>query len=211
MKTPESLYSLFLKHRKVSTDSRNLEKDAIFFALRGDNFDGNQFVLQAIENGAAAAVSDRTEFSEHPQVWVVDDTLRALQQLARMHRKAMPAKVIGITGSNGKTTTKELIAAVLSKKYEVLYTRGNLNNHIGVPLTLLQLKPDTELAVIEMGANHQGEIAALSRLAMPDFGLITNIGKAHLEGFGGFTGVINAKSELFAYLDDRWGQGIRKY
>ena len=206
MKTPESLYSLFLKHRKVSTDSRNLEKDAIFFALRGDNFDGNQFVLQAIENGAAAAVSDRTEFSEHPQVWVVDDTLRALQQLAMMHRKAMPAKVIGITGSNGKTTTKELIAAVLSKKYEVLYTRGNLNNHIGVPLTLLQLKPDTELAVIEMGANHQGEIAALSRLAMPDFGLITNIGKAHLEGFGGFTGVINAKSELYAYLDDHGGK-----
>lgn len=206
MKTPESLYSLFLKHRKVSTDSRNLEKDAIFFALRGDNFDGNQFVLQAIENGAAAAVSDRTEFSEHPQVWVVDDTLRALQQLAMMHRKAMPAKVIGITGSNGKTTTKELIAAVLSKKYEVLYTRGNLNNHIGVPLTLLQLKPDTELAVIEMGANHQGEIAALSRLAMPDCGLITNIGKAHLEGFGGFTGVINAKSELYAYLDDHGGK-----
>lgn len=206
MKTPESLYSLFLKHRKVSTDSRNLEKDAIFFALRGDNFDGNQFVLQAIENGAAAAVSDRTELSEHPQVWVVDDTLRALQQLAMMHRKAMPSKVIGITGSNGKTTTKELIAAVLSKKYEVLYTRGNLNNHIGVPLTLLQLKPDTELAVIEMGANHQGEIAALSRLAMPDCGLITNIGKAHLEGFGGFTGVINAKSELYAYLDDHGGK-----
>ena len=205
MKTPESLYSLFLKHRKVSTDSRNLEKDAIFFALRGDNFDGNQFVLQAIENGAAAAVSDRTEFSEHPQVWVVDDTLRALQQLARMHRKAMPAKVIGITGSNGKTTTKELIAAVLSKKYEVLYTRGNLNNHIGVPLTLLQLKPDTELAVIEMGANHQGEIAALSRLAMPDCGLITNIGKAHLEGFGSYQNIIQTKGELYDYLKRKGG------
>ncbi|HOI32967.1 MAG: UDP-N-acetylmuramoyl-tripeptide--D-alanyl-D-alanine ligase [Bacteroidales bacterium] len=206
MKTLESLYSLFLKHRIVSTDSRNLKKDAIFFALRGDNFDGNQYVLQAIENGAVAAVSDRTEYKDHPQVWVVDDTLSALQQLALMHRKAMPVRVIGITGSNGKTTTKELVAAVLSKKYKVLHTTGNLNNHIGVPLTLLQLKPDTELAVIEMGANHQGEIAALSRLAMPDFGLITNIGKAHLEGFGSFTGVINAKSELYAYLDDHGGK-----
>jgi len=206
MKTLESLYTLFLQQRKVSTDSRKLDKGAIFFALKGDNFDGNQFVLQAIENGAAAAVSDSTEFENHPKVWVVDDTLKALQQLAVMHRKAMPATVIGITGSNGKTTTKELIATVLSKKYEVLFTQGNLNNHIGVPLTLLNLTADIELAVIEMGANHQGEIAALSKLAMPHFGLITNIGKAHLEGFGGITGVINAKSELYAYIDDHEGQ-----
>jgi len=148
MKTLESLYTLFLQQRKVSTDSRKLDKGAIFFALKGDNFDGNQFVLQAIENGAAAAVSDSTEFENHPKVWVVDDTLKALQQLAVMHRKAMPATVIGITGSNGKTTTKELIATVLSKKYEVLFTQGNLNNHIGVPLTLLNLTADIELAVI---------------------------------------------------------------
>jgi UDP-N-acetylmuramoyl-tripeptide--D-alanyl-D-alanine ligase len=206
MKTLERLYALFLKHGKVSTDSRKLEKGTIFFALRGENFDGNQFVLQAIENGAIAAVSDSTEYENHPKVWVVDDTLKALQQLAVIHRKAMPAKVIGITGSNGKTTTKELIAAVLSKKYNILFTQGNLNNHIGVPLTLLKLTPDIELAVIEMGANHQGEIAALSQLAMPHFGLITNIGKAHLEGFGGFTGVINAKSELYAYIDDSGGK-----
>ena len=206
MKTLERLYALFLKHGKVSTDSRKLEKGTIFFALRGENFDGNQFVLQAIENGAIAAVSDSTEYENHPKVWVVNDTLNALQQLAVMHRRAMPAKVIGITGSNGKTTTKELIAAVLSKKYNILFTQGNLNNHIGVPLTLLKLTPDIELAVIEMGANHQGEIAALSRLAMPHFGLITNIGKAHLEGFGGFTGVINAKSELYAYIDDHGGK-----
>ncbi|MBG0780758.1 MAG: UDP-N-acetylmuramoyl-tripeptide--D-alanyl-D-alanine ligase [Bacteroidales bacterium] len=206
MKTLETLYALFLQHGKVSTDSRKLEKGAIFFALRGDNFDGNQFVFQAIDNGAIAAVSDLSEFEDHPKVWVVDDTLKALQQLAVMHRKSMSAKVIAITGSNGKTTTKELIATVLSKKYKVLFTQGNLNNHIGVPLTLLKLTPDTELAVIEMGANHQGEIAALCRLAMPHFGLITNIGKAHLEGFGGFTGVINAKSELYAYIDDHGGQ-----
>jgi UDP-N-acetylmuramoyl-tripeptide--D-alanyl-D-alanine ligase len=206
MKTLESLYEFFLKNGKVSTDSRKIEPGTIFFALKGDNFDGNQFVIQALEKGAVAAVSEDVGLKDHPKVWVVENTLKTLQQLAVMHRNAMPATVIGITGSNGKTTTKELIAAVLAKKFKVHYTQGNLNNHIGVPLTLLQLTPDVEMAVIEMGANHQGEIAALSRLALPHFGLITNIGKAHLEGFGGITGVINAKSELYAYIDDFGGQ-----
>lgn len=206
MVTTDEIYARFCHRMRIATDSRHVEKGAIFFALKGDNFDGNQFALSAVENGACCAVVDDPGLPEHPQLLKVGNVLHALQQLANHHRKQMKATVIGITGSNGKTTSKELIAAVLSKKFNTLYTSGNLNNHIGVPLSLLRIKPGTEMAVIEMGANHQGEIAQLSRIAEPDFGLITNIGKAHLEGFGGLSGVINAKSELYAYIDDHGGK-----
>ncbi len=206
MNTIEEIYARFRQHMRVSTDSRRIEKASVFFALKGENFNGNKFALTAIENGACCAVVDDPSLPQHPQIFLVNDALAALQQLANHHRKQMKATIIGITGSNGKTTSKELIASVLMKKYNTIYTQGNLNNHIGVPLSLLRIKPETEMAVIEMGANHQGEIARLSRIAAPDFGMITNIGKAHLEGFGGITGVINGKSELYAYIDDFGGK-----
>lgn len=200
-----SLYQLFLSAGKVSTDSRKIEPGCLFFALRGDNFNGNQYALAALEKGASFAIVDDPELGANDKCIVVHDVLQTLQDLARHHRRQLHIPIIAITGSNGKTTTKELIAAVLSSQYPMYYTQGNLNNHIGVPLTLLQLDPRIEVAVIEMGANHQGEIDQLCRIAEPTHGLITNIGKAHLEGFGGIEGVKKGKSELYRYLAETNG------
>ena len=194
------LHELFLQFPTISTDTRKITKDCLFFALRGENFNGNKFAKDALEKGAAYAIIDDKEHQTSNQFILVEDVLETLQKLAVRHRNYSKAKVISLTGSNGKTTTKELINAVLSKKYNTIATKGNLNNHIGVPLTLLSIKKDTEIAIVEMGANHQGEIAFLSSLAQPDFGYITNFGKAHLEGFGGIEGVIKGKSELYTYL-----------
>ncbi len=199
------IYSIFEMHPAVSTDSRTLEKGDIFFALKGPNFDANNLALKALEDGASYAVVDDQTFPDSPYTIKVKNVLETLQQLAALHRSKMNAKVIAITGSNGKTTTKELLARVLSKKYNTIYTSGNLNNHIGVPLSLLKIKAETEMAIIEMGANHMGEIRKLCLLANPNYGIITNIGKAHLEGFGSITGVINAKSEMYSYIDDNGG------
>lgn len=174
----------------------------MFIALKGETFNGNAYALQALEKGCRYAVVDEKEYAAggNPRILPVDDCLKALQELANRHRNKLGTRIIGITGTNGKTTTKELMAAVLQKKFEVLYTQGNLNNHIGVPLTLLRLTPEHELAVVEMGANHPGEIKALTRIAEPDYGIITNVGKAHLEGFGSFEGVIKTKGELYDHL-----------
>lgn len=191
------LYQLFLQHPVICTDSRNCPEGSIFFALKGDNFNANTFAAKAIENGCAYAVVDDKQYAPDERYILVDDVLDALQQLARHHRKQLGTNIIGITGTNGKTTTKELIASVLKEKYNLLYTQGNLNNHIGVPLTLLQLKAEHEMAVVEMGANHPGEIRQLAAIACPDFGIITNVGKAHLEGFGSFDGVKSTKAELY--------------
>ena len=199
------LYSIFLKHQVVTTDSRNCPPGSIFFALRGENFDGNVFIEQALHNGAAYAVGDRLDLPKDKRIIHVDNALQSLQNLANYHRKKLKTKVIAITGTNGKTTTKELIAATLSARYPVLFTQGNLNNHIGVPLTLLRVKPEHSFAIIEMGANHQGEIRELCNIADPDFGLITNVGKAHLEGFGSFEGVVQTKTELYDYLREKNG------
>ncbi len=195
-----SIYSLFLTHPQVTTDSRNCPTDSLFFALKGNAFNGNLFAQEAIKKGCSYAFVDEKEFADGKNIFYVPNSLETLQQLARKHRETLGIPVIGITGTNGKTTTKELIASVLQQKYRVLYTQGNLNNHIGVPLTLLKLTQEDELAVIEMGANHQGEIKELVNIALPDYGLITNIGKAHLEGFGSFEGVIKTKGELFDFL-----------
>ncbi len=197
----QRIFQFFLQSKKISTDSRIITEGAVFFALHGENFNGNQFAEKAIENGAAVAVVDDDKFLNEDGYIVVKDTLLALQELANLYRKSLKAKFIGITGSNGKTTTKELIREVLSSSYKVQATVGNFNNHIGVPLTILSLSSDLDFAIIEMGANHIDEIAALCEIAQPDFGLITNIGKAHLDGFGGFEGVIKAKSELYKYMD----------
>lgn len=194
------LYNLYLNHRKISTDSRNITPGCLFFALRGENFNGNLFALEAIEKGAAASVTDEDLPQSHPMIFRVDDVLQTLQQLAGYHRMQSGIKILAITGSNGKTTTKELCREVLSKKFRVFATEGNLNNHIGVPLTLLSMNSNMEVGIVEMGANHPGEIATLSEIARPDYGLITNIGKAHLEGFGGIEGVAKAKGELFSHL-----------
>lgn len=196
----ERLYEIFLQHPQVSTDSRQIPPGSVFFALKGEHFDGSAFASEALEKGAAFVVTDNAGLAGDDRFIIVDDSLRALQELALFHRQRFSAPVIAVTGTNGKTTTKELIAAVLSKKFNTLATQGNLNNHIGVPLTLLKMTGETRMAVIEMGANHTGEIAALCGIARPDFGIITNIGKAHLEGFGGFEGVIRAKSELYEFI-----------
>ncbi|MDR0832765.1 MAG: UDP-N-acetylmuramoyl-tripeptide--D-alanyl-D-alanine ligase [Candidatus Symbiothrix sp.] len=204
----EQLYEIFQQHPVITTDSRKCPLGAIFFALKGDKFDGNDYVADVLKAGAAYVVADREDIearfitpdSTTNHVIKVDNALQTLQQLAHYHRSQMPATVIAITGTNGKTTTKELIAAALSTHYQTLYTQGNLNNHIGVPLTLLRLTPKDQFAVIEMGANHPGEIQELCELADPDCGLITNVGKAHLEGFGSFEGVIRTKTELYNYL-----------
>ncbi len=194
------LHELYLKCSKVSTDTRNITENCIFFALKGDSFNGNKYAAEALLKGASFAVVDEKEHITSTKFILVDDVLKALQELASYHRNQSSAKVIGLTGSNGKTTTKELINIVLSKKYRTIATIGNLNNHIGVPLTLLSIQPDTEIAIVEMGANHQKEIEFLCEIAKPDFGYITNFGKAHLEGFGSVEGVIKGKSELYDYL-----------
>ena len=197
----ETIYQHYTKAYKVSTDSRKIEQDAVFFALKGENFDANDFALQVAEEGKASlVVADRKDLPQHERIIIVEDSLKALQDLAAYHRSQSKAVILSITGTNGKTTTKELISAVLAKKYNIIHTMGNLNNHIGVPLTLLSIKPETEIAVVEMGANHPGEIDFLCRIADPDFGLITNIGKAHLEGFGSFEGVIKTKTELYRHI-----------
>ena len=202
MDSTETIYQHFLKTFKVTTDSRKVEQDAVFFALKGENFDANDFALQVAEQGVASLiVADRKDLPKHGRILVVDDnTLKALQDLAAYHRQQSKVKVLSITGTNGKTTTKELVSAVLAKKYNIIHTMGNLNNHIGVPLTLLDIKPETEIAIVEMGANHPGEIESLCKIADPDYGLITNIGKAHLEGFGSFEGVIKTKTELYRHI-----------
>jgi len=199
------LYSIYLKHHVVTTDSRNCPPDSIFFALKGEKFDGNDYIEQALKNGAAFAVGDQHGLPEDKRIIRVENALKSLQELANFHRKQLDTKVIAITGTNGKTTTKELVAAALSTEFKVLYTQGNLNNHIGVPLTLLQIKPFHRFAVIEMGANHPGEIHELCKIADPDYGLITNVGKAHLEGFGSFEGVVRTKTELYDYLREKNG------
>jgi UDP-N-acetylmuramoyl-tripeptide--D-alanyl-D-alanine ligase len=206
MTTLTELYELYKKHPIVTTDSRNCPAGSLFVALKGENFNGNRFAAQALELGSSYAVVDEAEAVVDERILLVDDCLRTLQELAAHHRKQCNIPVIGITGTNGKTTTKELMAAVLSKKYNLLFTQGNLNNHIGVPLTLLRLRPEHEIAVIEMGANHPGEIKELVEIADPDFGLITNVGKAHLEGFGSFEGVIRTKGELYDYLRAKKGR-----
>ena len=207
----EKLYQLFLRHPQVCTDTRNVIPGSIYFALKGGNFNGNLFAEEALSKGAAFAVVDEKEFVRNEKYFLVDDVLSALQNLARYHRQILGQKklrVFALTGSNGKTTTKELLARVLSKKFKTLFTQGNLNNHIGVPLTLLQLTDEHEMAVIEMGANHQKEIELLCSIAEPDFGLITNIGLAHLEGFGGPEGVFIGKMELFVALEKRGGTAL---
>ncbi len=203
--TTEELYSIFKEYRTITTDSRKCVRNSIFFALKGDNFDGNKFASQALAEGCAYAVVDEPEFVTDERTILVDDVLQTLQSLARIHRRVLNIPVIAITGTNGKTTTKELTTACLSQKYSVLATEGNLNNHIGVPLTLLKLTKAHEIAVIEMGANHPGEIKTLVNIAEPNFGIITNVGKAHLQGFGSFEGVINTKCELYDYIRQRGG------
>jgi UDP-N-acetylmuramoyl-tripeptide--D-alanyl-D-alanine ligase len=195
-----SLYSIFQKHPIVTTDSRNIPANSIFFALKGTSFNGNTFAAEALKKGAAFAVIDQPELATNDRLILVLDVLTTLQQLARYHRDQLGLTILAITGTNGKTTTKELVAAVLTKKFKVNFTLGNLNNHIGVPLTLLSMNKDSEFGVVEMGANHPGEIRILCEIANPDFGMITNIGKAHLEGFGSFEGVIKTKSELYNFL-----------
>lgn len=202
----DKLIELFKKHRKVCTDSREIIPGSIFFALKGENFDGNNFIEEALDKGCVAAVSDNQEWKGRDQrvLWY-PNVLQALQNLAHSYRHSLRIPFLGITGSNGKTTSKELIRDVLSKKMNVYATHGNLNNHIGVPLTLLEIEKDTEFAIIEMGANHQGEIRELSSIADPDYGYITNIGKAHLEGFGGPEGVKKGKRELFDHIIAKQG------
>lgn len=197
----EQFYPLFLQAEKVTIDSRKIGKNDIFFAFSGDHFNAATLAGQAIDNGALAVIVEQKDFEDKTRnIFYVPSTLDFLQELAIHHRKQLQIPIIGLTGSNGKTTTKEIIHAVLSERFRVQYTSGNLNNHIGVPLTLLSIKPEHEMAVIEMGANHQKEIELLCSIAQPDFGYITNFGKAHLEGFGGFEGVIKGKSELYDYL-----------
>jgi len=195
------IYHAFLKSHTVSIDSREIFQGAIFFALKGENFDGNAYAEQALKNGASVAVIDSEKYYKEDNRYVlVENTLKALQQLALYHRKKFFIPIIGITGSNGKTTTKELVKTVLSEKFDVLATEGNLNNHIGVPLMLLRLRQQHQIAVIEMGANHVNDIAELCEIARPTHGILTNIGKAHLEGFNGLEGVIKAKNALYQFL-----------
>lgn len=194
------LYEIYKTHYKVTTDTRAIPENSLFFALKGENFNGNSFAEKALELGARFAIIDEKVYQTDEHMILVDDVLQTLQQLANYHRKQLQIPIIGLTGSNGKTTTKELIHAVIQQKYKSVATKGNLNNHIGVPLTLLSMTPETEIGIVEMGANHQQEIAFLCSICEPDFGYITNFGKAHLEGFGGVEGVIKGKSELYDFL-----------
>lgn len=198
--TTQQLYQIYLKHPVICTDTRKITPSCLFFALRGENFNANEFALKALDDGASFAVIDDAQYAINDRCILVDEVLGSLQELARFHRRQLDIPVIGITGTNGKTTTKELINSVLSQHFKTYATIGNLNNHIGVPLTLLSIKEDYDIAVVEMGANHQKEIEFLCSIAQPTHGLITNVGKAHLEGFGGIEGVRIAKGELYDYL-----------
>lgn len=196
----KTLYNLYSQHYRVDTDSRKIRKNTLYFALKGENFNGNIFAEEALSKGALFSIVDEKEYATKDSIILVDDVLETLQQLARFHRRILNIPIIGLTGSNGKTTTKELINTILETQYATTATTGNLNNHIGVPLTLLSMTPSTEIGIVEMGANHHKEIEFLCSIANPDFGYITNFGKAHLEGFGSVEGVIEAKSELYTYL-----------
>lgn len=200
-----ALYQHYKKHPRISTDTRSIHPNSLFFALKGANFNGNAFAEDALNAGAAYAVIDDVAFQKDERYLLVDDVLTALQDLAKYHRIFLNIPVIGITGTNGKTTTKELLLAVLKEKFTTYATKGNLNNHIGVPLSVLEIDSETEIAIIEMGANHPQEIALLCTIAQPTHGLITNVGKAHLEGFGGFEGVKKSKAELYDYLAEHQG------
>ena len=201
----QQLYQQIKASAGVSTDTRSIKPGMVFFALKGDTFDANEFVQQAVDAGASIVVTQNAAFSNHPACFYTPDTLKTLQEVAAMRRNQLKSVVIGITGTNGKTTTKELIREALSAAGTVQSTQGNLNNHIGVPLTLLSIKDDTKFAIVEMGANHPGEIEFLCNIARPDYGIITNIGRAHLEGFGSFEGVINTKTELYKFIRENNG------
>ena len=199
----QKIHKLFLVSNSVSIDSRNIKPNDVFFAIKGLNFDGNKFAVQAIENGASHVISDDLEISKiSDKIIYVNDSIQTLQELANFHRKFIDTKIIAITGSNGKTTSKELIFSVLKSRYKTIATKGNLNNHLGVPLTILSMNKETEIGIVEMGANHLREIDFLCNIAEPDFGYITNFGNAHLEGFKSLEGVIRGKSELYTYLRD---------
>ncbi|MBK7214866.1 MAG: UDP-N-acetylmuramoyl-tripeptide--D-alanyl-D-alanine ligase [Bacteroidales bacterium] len=202
--TLQEIYNIYLDHPEIVTDSRKIKPGCLFVALKGESFNGNEFAEIAVRNGAAFAIIDEPEY-QFERCILVDDSLKCLQQLALHHRNTWNIPVIGITGTNGKTTTKEIIRTVLGAQFRVHATEGNFNNHIGVPLTILSKPADAEIAIIEMGANHQGEIAFLSGLAFPTHGIITNIGKAHLEGFGGYQGVVRTKNELYRYIREKKG------
>ncbi len=196
----KEIYNLYKQTYKVTTDTRSDLRHSVFFALKGENFNGNKYATEALKKGANFAVIDESQFQTDKRIIVVDNVLSTLQELARYHRQQLKIPIIALTGSNGKTTTKELVNAVLSKKLNCVATRGNLNNHIGVPLTLLGMQPGLEIGVVEMGANHPNEIDTLCKIALPDYGYITNFGKVHLEGFGSLQGVIEAKTELYRHL-----------
>ena len=197
----QKIHELFLLNNSVSIDTRNIKSNDIFFAINGPNFNGNKFALEAIKKGCSYVVSDELEVSKlSNKIVYVEDSVKALQELANYHRRTLNAKIIAITGSNGKTTSKEILLNVLKSKYNTIATKGNLNNHLGVPLTLLSMNKDTEIGIIEMGANHLKEIEALCKIAEPDYGYITNFGNAHLQGFKTIEGVIKGKSELYEYL-----------
>jgi len=196
------IYDIFLNcNQEICTDTRVIKDGSLFVALHGANFNGNKFIKKALSGGCAFAISDDPEYSTHENVLIVDDSLAVLQELARFHRNKFKIPIIGITGTNGKTTTKELLAVVLAKKFNVLFTLGNLNNHIGVPLTLLKLRKEHDFAIIEMGANHIGDIMELCEIALPNYGVITNVGKAHMEGFGSFENIIKTKTELYEFIE----------
>ncbi|CAM1373849.1 UDP-N-acetylmuramoyl-tripeptide--D-alanyl-D-alanine ligase [Tenacibaculum xiamenense] len=196
----KDIYKLYTESYLVDTDTRSIRENSVFFALKGENFNGNKFAQDALKKGASYAIIDEEDYFVDNKTILVQDTLTTLQELATYHRNVLNIPIVALTGSNGKTTTKELINAVLNKRYSVTSTKGNLNNHIGVPLTLLSMTPETQIGVVEMGANHQKEIALLSEITNPDYGLITNFGKAHLEGFGSVEGIIKGKSELYDFL-----------
>lgn len=193
----EELYKIYLQHPDICTDTRAIKPGSLFFCLKGERFDGNQFAEDALAQGAAFVVTENPDLRNRDKFFVVEDTLSTLQELANLHRQHLSIPILGVTGTNGKTTTKELTAAVLSRKYRTAFTQGNLNNHIGVPLTLLSIRPDDEIAIVEMGANHPGEIEFLCRIAQPSCGIITNIGKAHIEGFGSVEEIIHTKTALY--------------
>ena len=196
----EELYKLYNQSYLVDTDSRKIRKGSIYFALKGENFNGNKFAVEALSGGATYAIIDEEKYNTQSNIILVENVLETLQQLANFHRKTINIRIISLTGSNGKTTTKELINSVLQKKFNITATSGNLNNHIGVPLTLLSMTSETEIGIVEMGANHLKEIDFLCNIAEPNYGYITNFGKAHLEGFGSFEGIVKGKSELYKFL-----------